>query len=378
MKKIGMAIAALATSMPVFQAQAENISNTKVSIYGRLDAGVTTVSNEAGGRNYRLDDGVYGANRIGFKGEEDLGGGTQALFVLENSFSLGDGRALQGGALFGRQSYIGLRNDWGTLTLGNQYSSLTDFLVWYTGLCASGYAFHQGSYDNVSGDRLRHSLKYQSPSMNGFRYGATYGFGSGTAQRDKGWNVGAQYEQGSASIGVGYSRHERPVGAISNPYRSTGMSSFLGQSLVSADPATGQVVSRYSPANPFRVDRQDTWGLGGSYNFGKFTLAADTIDTRFDGYGRSSHVRVYEVSDIHQLTERTTLAASYQHTRAESTRWNQLSLQLSYALSKRTTLYLSGDYLRASSGTKAVIGGVFAPSSSNKQSDLRMAVLHTF
>jgi outer membrane protein OmpU len=47
-------------------------------------------------------------------------------------------------------------------------------------------------------------------------------------------------------------------------------------------------------------------------------------------------------------------------------------------LSKRTDVYISGDYLRASDGVNAVIGYSFTPSSSNTQSDVRIGMRHSF
>jgi predicted porin len=48
---------------------------------------------------------------------------------LENGFNSGTGALGQGGALFGRQAYVGLTKDGiGSLTLGRQYSFSTDYL----------------------------------------------------------------------------------------------------------------------------------------------------------------------------------------------------------------------------------------------------------
>ncbi|MFX5578745.1 porin, partial [Acinetobacter baumannii] len=59
-------------------------------------------------------------SRIGFRGTEDLGGGLQALFVLESGFAPDTGAMGQGGRLFGRQSYVGLKSGWGQIMLGRQ------------------------------------------------------------------------------------------------------------------------------------------------------------------------------------------------------------------------------------------------------------------
>src|SRR5471032_1075549 len=106
-------------------------AQSSVTLYGILDAGITYVSNAGGSHQFKFDDGISYGNRIGFKGVEDLGGGLQALFVLESGFHLGNGQLAFGGAEFGRQAYVGLKNDWGTVSLGNQLDMTEEFVYLY-------------------------------------------------------------------------------------------------------------------------------------------------------------------------------------------------------------------------------------------------------
>src|SRR5437879_4058794 len=118
-------------------------AQSNVTIYGKIDAGVTAISNDGGDRNYKFEDGVLYGNRVGFKGTEDLGSGVSAIFTLENGFALGTGRLAQGGTLFGRQAYVGLKNAWGSLTLGNQTDFVWDYMVvrgYDISAAATGYA----------------------------------------------------------------------------------------------------------------------------------------------------------------------------------------------------------------------------------------------
>ena len=95
-------------------------AQSSVTLYGILDAGITYVNNTGGSHVVKFDDGVAYGNRFGLKGTEDLGGGLKAVFTLESGFHLGNGQLGFGGAEFGRQAYVGLQNDWGTLSFGNQ------------------------------------------------------------------------------------------------------------------------------------------------------------------------------------------------------------------------------------------------------------------
>jgi outer membrane protein OmpU len=129
---------------------------------------------------------------------------------------------------------------------------------------------------------------------------------------------------------------------------------------------------------PLAVDSQRTFSVGSSYQLGKLLLSGDFTYTTIKGFGRSSHMNVYEGGAGYNFTPSLILYGGYQHTDFESNSWNQGSLGLHYLLSKRTDVYVSGDYLRASNGVDAVIGYSFTPSTSNTQSDVRIGMRHSF
>lgn len=102
MKKASLALAVLAASTSAAWAQ------SSVTVYGILDAGVSTVTGLAGGSKKMLVSGIMDGSRIGFKGNEDLGGGYRAVFTLENRLEVDTGAtsnaALSGGQLPDRWS----------------------------------------------------------------------------------------------------------------------------------------------------------------------------------------------------------------------------------------------------------------------------------
>ncbi|MDR8963595.1 Outer membrane porin protein [Burkholderia multivorans] len=128
MNKKLLTTAILAATAGVAHAQ------SSVTLYGVIDAGISYVNhskNATGGSSklFKYDDGVAQGSRWGLRGTEDLGGGLKAIFVLENGFNSGNGTLGQGGAIFGRQAYVGLsQSQYGTLTFGRQYSFSTDVL----------------------------------------------------------------------------------------------------------------------------------------------------------------------------------------------------------------------------------------------------------
>lgn len=99
------------------------LAQSQVTVYGVLDTGLVYTNNvNAAGDSQVKMPGLTGSlpSRFGFRGSEDLGGGLEALFVLEGGIGIDTGTSGQGGRLFGRQSNVGLRGGYGTVTLGRQ------------------------------------------------------------------------------------------------------------------------------------------------------------------------------------------------------------------------------------------------------------------
>ena len=113
-------------------------AQSSVTVYGLLDAGMTYTNKSTAegsrGSAVQFMSGTAQGDRLGFKGTEELGGGTKALFALEMGFQLANGQLGQGGRAFGRSSYVGLSGAWGELTLGRQY----DFIGWFMPAYATG------------------------------------------------------------------------------------------------------------------------------------------------------------------------------------------------------------------------------------------------
>ncbi|QBR00647.1 porin [Paraburkholderia pallida] len=356
-------------------------AQNSVTLYGKIDTGITYVSNEGGSANYRADDSKMYGNRWGLLGSEDLGGGLKAVFRLENGFALNTGQLKQGGAEFGRQAYVGLSSDFGTLLFGNQYDFTNDFILQYNvSAYATGYSIHQGDFDRVGGDRLQNAVKYTSPDLKGLSFGGMYSFSNraGDFHNGSSWSAGVNYAHGPFAASVAYTRLNQPSGlAALDPYGAIGVTTFLGQTVATRDPVTGAVTDLYA-STPFNVDSQGTLGVGASYTLGKLMLMGNFTDTTFKGYGQSSSMKVYEAGGVYNFTEALFGVLGYQYTTFEGHHWNSISAGATYALSKRTSVYAGADFLVASSGVDANIGYNFTPSSSQHQSMARIGMFHSF
>jgi len=171
-------------------------AQSSVTLFGMLDVGVSYVSNEGGGHALEASDSIYTPSLIGLRGSEDLGGGYKAVFEVMSQFSPDTGAGIPGpGADFSREAYVGLgRNDLGTLTFGQQYNLMADFLFFPPGqfdasfLYGGFYNMRQGPFaalgipDNPTGasdldqmgqtSRVSNSVKFTSATFDGLRFAA--------------------------------------------------------------------------------------------------------------------------------------------------------------------------------------------------------------
>jgi len=244
MKKSLLAIAAISAFASAAQAQ------SSVTVYGILDVAAigqtnsgnlnstaSTVpaalagSNASGGStikpgsNFGISSNGESMSRLGFKGSEDLGSGTKAIFTLEQGFSpstgeLGNtGIMNQGksanisgdssiqGQLFNRGAFVGLSNDkYGTLTAGRQQNLMLDNIANYDPVAAFAvsplqYSGSYGGGGRTDEARVNGALKYVWTS-NGFNANVLYAPGGVASQSTMNTTTGAQVGWENAKYGV--------------------------------------------------------------------------------------------------------------------------------------------------------------------------------
>lgn len=358
MKKSYLALAIMSAFAGAAHAQ------SSVTLYGVIDQGINYNSNAGGARLYSVTSGGLQASRWGLRGAEDLGGGSKAIFVLENGFDASTGKLGQGGLMFGRQAYVGLSNQrWGTVTLGRQYDSVVDYVGWQaTGSqWATSMGAHPGDLDNFNNSyRTNSTVKYASANYNGLTFGGTYSFGgvAGNVTSNQIWSLGAGYSNGPVVLGVGYLNARTP-GATSGSFFGNNTSSST------ASTVTSPVYSGYASANTYQVI-----GLAGSYTFGATTVGATYSNIRFmnlgavaslntKGYTGTATFNNVELNVKYQLTPALQLGAAIDYTKGSSVsetsgatnpgaKYWQAALGVDYFLSKRTDVYLDGVYQTAS------------------------------
>jgi predicted porin len=334
MKKSLLALAVLGAFAGAASAQ------SSVTIYGVVDAGIDRIDNGANS-TVNLDSGNNAANRIGFKGVEDLGNGLKAEFLLENGFEdNGAGKKVDGtiGA-FSRLAYLGLNGGFGKVRLGRQNSPIKEAVSKFDTFGSSGMV---NGVDFLNGggvtERVSNQIAWISNNYGGFQGEIGYRFGevAGNNSANRGYGAQLGYANGPLSVQFGYdNQNSRQLDA------------------------DGLVV-------PGGVDADvKDWILGASYDFGGFKLHGS--------YGQRKVDAGATVGDLAAATEDykvrsymigASVPFGASKIRAEYIRNdnrdidnadnNVWALSYTYAMSKRTTLYAT--YARVSNDDNSNLG----------------------
>jgi predicted porin len=361
-------------------------AQSSVTLYGIVDGGLTYTNNSGGHSAVQASSGGRGSSRWGFRGVEDLGGGTAAIFQLENGFNLMTGTSLQNSREFGRMAMVGLKNRYGQLTMGRQDDVMVTYLGSYAAsiLFGGALAARAGDLDNGFADyKFNNAIKFASQNFNGFSFGGLYGFGgvAGSIGQDQVWGLGARYAAGPVSLGAAFHHVNNPA-----------VTYFDGSAAAVANttftnPVSNPIFKGYTSATSI-----DTYGLGGSYIWGRSTLAATVTRTQFNAVKKTTTTPVGGIDPVltsaelvykFMLLPTLSLASSYAYTKAEAAKYEQLSFGVQDFLSKRTSLYMIGAWQHASGtnsmGQKAVADlNLLTASTRQNQVALKVGVTHSF
>jgi predicted porin len=277
LKFIALAVAAAASA-------AVSAQTANVTLYGVVDtyianvratSGATAAGVRVGGASTtQMDAGGLSGSRFGFRGSEALGGGLNAVFTLEGGINSDIGTSAQGGALFGRQAFVGLNGGFGSITAGRQYAPI--FYVFADadsdGLSNFSPVTHQMLSNNGAQSstslRINNALVYASPNMGGFGVRAMWAFGESSAGTSAGRNFGlnATYSNGPVFAGLGYADLKGATGASISRAILAGGSFDAGVAKISGD--------YYQWKNPSSDAKVKSWVLGANVPLGGASLLA--------------------------------------------------------------------------------------------------------
>jgi predicted porin len=209
MKKSLLALAVLGAFAGVASAQ------SSVTIYGLLDQGIykgnggTAPNAGANGTSEAWQVRQAAGSRLGFRGNEDLGGGLSAQFQIEHRFTPDNGAA--DGTFWAGRSYVQLTSKAaGSVYLGREYTP--DFWIavksdpfgWDGVGQVSSYQLAGFANTNGGGSvRTANTVGYKTPNLGGLTANVAVGLGEG-ADRHQGLNV--EYSAGPIYAGFGYAK----------------------------------------------------------------------------------------------------------------------------------------------------------------------------
>jgi predicted porin len=218
MKKSLLALAVLGAFAGVASAQ------SSVTIYGLIDESIskgnggTSVNGGTLGASkaYQVRDNSSGS-RLGFRGNEDLGGGWSAQFLLEHRFNPDTGAQNNATSFWQGGSYVQLTNaSAGSVYLGRWYtpSFWINFKadpfayagissVSVLGLGGVGVGFFGSAGNTV---RTANTIGYKTPNLGGFTVNLATGLGEAAAGAGRQDGVNFEYAGGPLWLGGAYER----------------------------------------------------------------------------------------------------------------------------------------------------------------------------
>ena len=362
-KRGAMAAAACLAGFLATPASAQN----NVTVYGLVDVALARMNNaDAAGNAVTRMPSLTGSlpSRIGFKGEEALGGGLSAVFALEGGFAPDTGVSNQGGRLFGRQAWVGLKGAWGTLQLGRMMS-----MTFYGTLKSDVLGPNLFSISSID------AYIPNARSDNALAYMGNF----------KGWTVGASYSlgrDGSAAGGPSATNCPGEVAGDSKACRqATGLLGYETRAFgVNAtwDQMRGGRGAAGGLAGSGNTDRRVA--VNGWVMLGATKLGGGVMDRSHGAITGMTESTLLYLGLSYPLAARLTLDAQVARKAVDDSAddTNMLVARLTYAFSPRTAVY--GAVGRMDNQGQAAIaldtGGTVAPG--RAQNGLMAGMRHAF
>jgi predicted porin len=334
------------------------LADSNVTFYGVMDLGVSQDRGGIAGTATRVTSGMATQSRWGFRGNEDLGGGLSAFFVIEGGIHADTGGSTQNNTLFGRNTAVGLRGNLGAISAGLQDTPLFITLNTIVDPLRNGIA-RSNNLMAATGFRAANSVLYRSPEFNGFSGDAMVAAGEVAGENAAGRALGGSfgYSHGPLNVRLAYHHRNNDTAVLKN--QDAARNTLLGANydLGPAKLYLGYGVDR-------GLNSASLNNTAASFGGAAPTASTDSRDLLLGvsvPFGVSTVVATYIRKD-----DRSTLNQDAQ----------QYALAYMYALSKRTDLYTSYALIRNHNGAAYTEGNSEEPGTGNKQ--LTAGLRHRF
>ena len=359
-------------------------AQSSLTLYGNADVSVDHVKKTAGvalapsiglGQGTkssvtRVSPSATSQTSFGLKGEENLGDGYKASFVLEGQLSHDTGALSQDGRIFGRQSYVGLTTPFGEVRLGRQYAPIFYSTAFITGeRFGATDLFIEGGATNNLMVRQDNQVSYWLKA-GGFTGSVAYSPNAGSLNLISGAR-GAQVTGATGgilgSLGSGAESADgkigRSVGFFGNYAFDSALNATVGYHRNDFDGAGfGLYQSGSTIASGWTLDKYQSYNLGVKYVFPSSGILLDAAfaQGRYDIEGSDANLKVqYFAAGIRVPVDAWTFSAQASQIRFKNfTKGKDTGLMLGaeYALSKRTSLFTRIGQIRDDEGNAADAG----------------------
>ncbi|MDA0225052.1 MAG: porin [Proteobacteria bacterium] len=348
----------------------------QATLYGKVDLNYQNIGkysatspNKSG-----LANSGQTSSRLGVKTAENLGGGLQAIAVIEFDIA-GDTGATSAAGMTQRATYVGIQNEkvWGTLSFGRQLTH--SFAAMMAGDGNAGANSFNTYYQLMDGNtRSSNYIKWSGPNWNGFTLGIGAAPGESTAaatgSNGNYWDMAVLYNKGNLGLGFGHAHSRINTPAAAAVAFAAGPPTVLGTAAVAA-------VSRKEKDTSFAI----------SYKFGPAKVSGITTTSKASGTGAAENLRMHGVKlDYTVKSGYFSVTYGKRKNKLAATADSRLfALGYYHGLSKRTNVYAAYGSMRndagAAAGATSSLGGAWNGAATTAGSDPRgfqVGMNHTF
>jgi predicted porin len=313
------------------------IAQTNVTVMGLVDVYAGSIQHAGqADRKAVVNSGGMTTSWIGFKGEEDLGGGLKAHFLLTSFIQADDGTQgrFPNDTLFSRDANVGLSGSFGTVSLGRELAPHFLPTILFNPF-GDSYQFSPlilhadvPTFDNspipvwsgslAADTGWSNSIRYVTPELGGLKANLHYQFGEEAGRSStNNYGLNALYFRGPLAVTAFYHnaevRNPLPTSSFGAPGNATRQKAWmLGTSY---DVSIAKLYATYGRTS-HNVDVSDkTASLGASMPFGQGKFLAAWAHTERTTLGVEQKRNTASFGYDHYLSKRTDLYAIYMHDR---------------------------------------------------------------
>ena len=356
MKKTLIALAALA-------AAGATLAQSSVTIYGRMDLGMssveTTTDTDAATEEFSLAgaEGTRTGSRLGFRGTEDLGGGLRAGFVYEIGINTDRntpfGESPDDNART-RLANLSLSGGFGTVVIGtfmNAFDTARDFSPATGGVPGGDFTERHGDATSERFDnRTENAIAYVSPAFSGFTFSAaTVNEEVTTApagdplvdmrRKYDGFILGLNYSQGPlaaqfafGNLDVGYHVPQR-LGSVAAPANAEVQNWALGIRYTLPQVVLSFIYENSELSGNNVTSREfDAWELGARFPMGAFAPYITYGQGEITTGNVPDDTSAWQIGTTYNLSARTWVYAAFGEFQRETSAGLNVREETGYAI----------------------------------------------